>query len=294
MACWNCEPICPHRGAGPERHYVAGMCGRCHQHWTRRPASRWSVQHCVSKCRCLRCDQNRRLCGEVDASAAERDHSAEGEAALLPPGERGTDAELLRTALVDCAQEPHRSLGRGVGECSRPEAVLAQCMLIGWRLAEAPGFAASGLPPAVESAVRDISPQADHQPDGEWPGVVHVAAHGVGSCAINSCNPRAAELLGAPPMGSPLGAALAAASRTALTTAVLRASLLGRAQCFTAQRRQLQPGRELAGGSIPLKVQIDSTSGDVYVFLAEATDGPGASASAAAAAVVGMTAKASS
>lgn len=61
MQCWNCSPDCPNLSAGPERHYVAGMCGRCHQRWMKHPDARWSVTMCVSKCRCERCDYNRAM-----------------------------------------------------------------------------------------------------------------------------------------------------------------------------------------------------------------------------------------
>jgi len=75
MQCWNCSPDCPNKGAGPEWHYVAGMCGRCHQRWQKHPTARWSVQRCVSKCRCDRCEFNR---------ASEGSSGAEPENSFIP------------------------------------------------------------------------------------------------------------------------------------------------------------------------------------------------------------------
>lgn len=177
MRCWNCSPDCPNRGAGPERHYVAGMCGRCHQRWIKHSESRWSVSVCVSKCRCDRCDYHRAMFCKPEGDAAPSANAAGLELKVFNGGVVAAEKVSVKTLLHDNIDVLLRS------ENPTMASVLALFSVVGSELS------------SYDSV--DATASSLEHPDPDWPGMVIIpgGTHGLG--LITTCNEYAADVFGA-------------------------------------------------------------------------------------------------
>uniref|UniRef100_A0A7S2MS60 Uncharacterized protein n=1 Tax=Octactis speculum TaxID=3111310 RepID=A0A7S2MS60_9STRA len=190
MQCWNCSPDCPNRGAGPERHHVAGMCGRCHQRWQKHPTSRWAVVRCVSKCRCDRCERSR-------AGSESRRQEAKA-----PPTEPTLAADLtrFRTLLNELKTVDEVSMTTLQRVCARTMQMWMKGPLE--NIDDEDTLSLVALSGYVARA-RSISaePQPNETPDQDWLAFVRVARASATFGKVTSASPEAVALLGYDPEG---------------------------------------------------------------------------------------------
>jgi len=224
MHCWNCSPDCPNLNAGPARHHVAGMCGRCHQKWQKHPDARWAVLKCVSKCRCARCEVSRNPTKSPDR----RPHGTAGSFAFWVDEEGLAQAAALAAATKAWASviEPlfkEGSGGSGHGSGESKSLVHSLVHKLTAQLADG-GASDDGTMLTISSLVGRPCVVGHRMPEGithfgvtsdplNWPLALKVRSSEGMPGTVMECNPAAAlALVGGASSRKGLAAAAAAAA----------------------------------------------------------------------------------